>query len=59
MEVLGKKGIPDKYMLFIEISNSNYYKLQKLVKKYDNNAFIVANESKYVLNGYFMEEKMK
>lgn len=46
-------------MLFIEISNSNYYKLQKLVKKYDNNAFIVANESKYVLNGYFMEEKMK
>ncbi|CDA23478.1 uPF0316 protein Amet_0954 [Mycoplasma sp. CAG:611] len=59
MEVLGKKGIPDKYMLFIEISNSNYFKLQKLVKKYDNSAFIVANESKYVLNGYFMEEKMK
>ena len=58
-EVIGKNKDENKYMLFIEISNSDYFKLQKLVKKYDESAFIVANESKYVQNGYFMNQIVK
>lgn len=42
-----------KYMLFIEIHNSRYNELSNLIKKLDDKAFIVASESKYVVNGYF------
>ena len=53
MEVLGKKGIPDKYMLFIEIDKKDISHLKNMIKKIDEKAFIVVNETKYVQNGYF------
>lgn len=43
----------DKYMLFIEINKNQFENLEKLIKKYDANAFIVVNETKKVFNGYF------
>ena len=55
LDVLGNHG--SKYMLFIEIDGSRLNKLQRLIKKLDNKAFIVVNETKYVQNGYFGLEK--
>ena len=52
LDVKGKDEHEEKYMLFIEIENKSLYHLQKLIKKLDPQAFIVVNESKYVLNGY-------
>ncbi len=52
--VLDVKGYKeDKYMLFIEVSNKRCNNLSNLIKAYDSKAFIVANETKYVINGYF------
>lgn len=42
-----------KYMLFIEIDKSKFDVLKKLIKQYDQKAFIVVNETKQVYNGYF------
>ena len=53
MDINKKKGLPDKYMLFMEINKKDFDKLHKLVKEYDRNAFIVVNESLAVINGYF------
>ncbi len=53
MDINEKKGLPDKYMLFMEINKKDFDKLHKLVKEYDRNAFIVVNESLAVINGYF------
>lgn len=55
LDVKGKNEREDKYMLFIEIENKSLYHLQKLIKKLDSQAFIVVNESKYVLNGYIKD----
>ena len=52
MDVEGKNTEEDKYMLFIEINNKSLNHLQHLVKKIDNDAFIVVNETKYVQNGF-------
>lgn len=52
MDVEGKDNSQEKYMLFIEINNKSLNHLQHLVKKIDNDAFIVVNETKYVQNGY-------
>ena len=52
MDVEGKNTEEEKYMLFIEINNKSLNHLQHLVKKIDNDAFIVVNETKYVQNGY-------
>lgn len=49
----GIKGSQDGRMLNISINKSNEKKLKNIIKKYDENAFIVVNESKYVENGYF------
>ena len=54
-----KDGTPDKYMFFLEINKNDFSKLFKLIKKYDKDAFIVINESKSVINGYFYENKKK
>ena len=43
----------EKYMLFIEIDKTKFNDLKKLIKKYDEKAFIVVNETKAVYNGYF------
>ena len=42
----------DKYMLYIEIRNKNFIKLQDFIKKHDDKAFIVDNETKFVQNGF-------
>ncbi len=41
----------DKDMLYIEVKNSRLKELTKIIKNYDNNAFIVVNETKLVWNG--------
>ena len=39
-------------MLYIEIKNKSFMKLQDFIKKNDEKAFIVVNETKYVQNGF-------
>jgi len=51
IEVKGTKN--KKYMLYIQIRNNTFEKLKSIVRKLDNKAFIVVNETKYVENGYF------
>jgi len=53
--VIDVKGKDDKnkFMLFLEITNKQYSSLRNLMKKLDDKAFIVVNETKYVFNGYF------
>lgn len=54
VSVIDVKGYKeDKYLLFIEVHNNRDRELTNLIKKYDDKAFIVANETKYVVNGYF------
>ena len=53
IDINQKKGQPDKYMFFLEINKKDFDKLHRLIKKYDKDAFIVVNESKEVINGYF------
>ena len=52
IDVEGKDKAQEKNMLFIEINNKSFNHLQKLVKQIDHDAFIVVNETKYVLNGF-------
>lgn len=54
VSVIDVKGQNDdgKYMLFIEITNKNFEHLKETVKKIDEKAFIVVNETKFVQNGY-------
>ena len=42
-----------KYMLYIEIVNTQLSQLRSLIKSLDEKAFIMVHESKAVLNGYF------
>ncbi len=56
MDIKQKDNEPDKYMFFMEINKSDFDKLHKLIKKFDKNAFIVVNESKVVINGYFSQK---
>jgi len=51
IEVKGNED--NKYMLYIQIRDNTLEKLKKLIRKLDNKAFIVINETKYVENGYF------
>ncbi len=53
MNIKGKDDKEPKYMLFIEIDKKRISHINKLIKKLDQKAFIVANETKYVQNGYF------
>ncbi len=48
----GKTQDKDKFMLYIEIKNRSFTNLQNFIKKHDNKAFIVVNETKYVQNGF-------
>lgn len=52
MDIRGHDEKSPKYMLFIEINKHRLSDLQALVKKYDDKAFVVVNETKYVQNGY-------
>jgi uncharacterized protein YebE (UPF0316 family) len=42
----------EKSMLYIEVKSNSVKKLNKIILKYDKNAFIVGNETKYVYNGF-------
>lgn len=42
-----------KYMLLMEIYSNRLKELVDLIKIYDDRAFIIANETTYVKNGYF------
>ena len=58
IDVEGKNTDEEKDMLFIEINNKSFNHLQKIVKQIDHDAFIVVNETKYVMNG-FLENIVK
>lgn len=53
MDIRQKDNEDDKFMFFMEINSNDFDKLHKIIKKYDKRAFIVVNESKTVVNGYF------
>ena len=42
-----------KLMLFIELDKKNIKHLENRINKMDENAFMVINETKYVVNGFF------
>ncbi len=42
-----------KIMLFIELDNKKLNNLQTIIKKIDKNAFMIVNETKHVVNGFF------
>lgn len=42
-----------KLMLFIELDKKNLNDLKTIINKIDENAFMVINETKYVVNGFF------
>ena len=52
MNIKGLDEEKDKYMLFIEINKTRLGHLKEIIKKLDDKAFIVVNETKYVQNGY-------
>lgn len=52
MNIKGLDEEKDKYMLFIEINKKRLGHLKEIIKKLDQKAFIVVNETKYVQNGY-------
>ena len=54
--VLSYKGIDeskDGKLLNISVNKKEQKSLKRLINKYDPDAFIVINETKYVENGYF------
>mgnify|MGYP004480764197 FL=1 len=51
IDIKGKEE-KDKYMLFIEIRHKNLDHLKEFIRKNDDKAFIVVNETKYVQNGF-------
>ena len=55
ISVLNAKGSSgdDKLFLFLEIDSHYLEELKKLVHHYDEKAFLVVSETKYVQNGYF------
>lgn len=42
----------NKDMLYIQVKNNKLKELTKLIRNFDNNAFIVVNETKFVQNGF-------
>lgn len=52
VDVMGQNN-ERKYMLLIEINNQRKNELTSIIEKLDKKAFIVANETKFVMNGYF------
>ncbi len=53
IDARGKDEEQPKYILFIQIHKEKFEKLRETIKKLDSKAFIVVNETKYVLNGFF------
>lgn len=42
-----------KYMLYINVETKNERRIRKIIEENDKSAFIVENETNYVMNGYF------
>lgn len=57
VDVKGQDEKIEKHMLFLEINKKHFNSIQKLIKSIDPKAFIVVNETKFVENGYFKQEK--
>lgn len=55
LKLVGKNK--NKYLLFVEIDGKYYNNLYRIIKSVDKNAFIVVNETMFVHNGYFGENK--
>ena len=55
LKLVGKNK--NKYLLFVEIDGKYYNNLYRIIKSVDKNAFIVVNETVFVHNGYFGENK--
>ena len=53
VDVRGMDENNDKFMLIMQIDKKKLNNLKNLIKKFDSNAFIIVNETKYVQNGYF------
>lgn len=53
VSILNVVGSNEKYMLYMQIDSKQYNRLISIIKKYDNKAFVVVNETKFVQNGYF------
>lgn len=47
----------EKHMLYIVTDTKKYKEIVEITNKHDSQAFITANENKYVLNGYFGKRK--
>lgn len=52
IDVEGIDKSQNKLMLFVEINSKKLNKLQKLIKEFDEQAFVVVNETKLVQNGF-------
>lgn len=59
MDLVTKNKKSPKNMLFIEIDKKEVRNLEKIIKQFDKKAFIVVNESKHVINGYFKGQVAK
>ncbi len=55
LDIKGKDDRKPKYMLIMEVDKKDFNHLEVLIKKLDNKAFVVVNETKYVHNGFFRE----
>lgn len=58
-KVYGIDGKTNKHMLLITIKNKDYYKINKIIKEIDKDAFLVISENKYARNGYFINQIKK
>ena len=52
INIQGQEEKTDKYMLFIEIRHKNLTHLKDYIRKNDEKAFVVVNETKFVQNGF-------
>lgn len=52
IDVKGREVDNKKYMLFMEINKKKFNEVSKLIKEQDSNAFIVVNDTKFVVNGF-------
>jgi len=52
INIKGHDENQEKHMLFIEIDKTRLEHLRSLIKRLDDKAFIVINETKYVQNGF-------
>jgi uncharacterized protein YebE (UPF0316 family) len=52
IDCIGKDNVK-KQMLFIEVDKKHLNDLKNVINDIDKNAFMVVNETKYVVNGFF------